>query len=149
MSLRKFRFMQRSCVWGSVAVLVLQPQFLFAAEQPAARTPASSQAARAMSVVDVELQANGLLVGQLVDSQGRALSAAEIQLTSNQKRWNVLTDQQGRFQLEGMNGANYTVQSGQQVQLMRAWAPGTAPPSAAKGLLFVQSSDVVLAQNCA
>lgn len=149
MSLRKFRFMQRSCVWGSVAVLVLQPQFLFAAEQPAARAPVPSQAARAMAVVDVELQANGLLVGQLVDSQGRALSAAEIQLTSNQKKWNVLTDQQGRFQLEGMSGATYTVQSGQQVQLMRAWAPGTAPPSSAKGLLFVQNSDVILAQNCA
>ena len=147
MSLRKFRFMQRSCVWGSVAVLVFQPQFLFAAEQPTASAP--STPARAMAVVDVELQPDGLLLGQLVDGQGRPLSATTIQLTSKQKKWQVQTDQQGRFQLKNMTGATYTVQSGQQVQLVRAWAPGTAPPSATKGLLFVQDGDLVLAQHCA
>lgn len=149
MSLRKLRFMQRSSVWGAVAVLVLQPQFLFAAEQPIARAAVSSNVARAMTVVDVSLQSDGVLFGQLVDTQGRPLSATEIHITDGRNQWRTQTDLQGQFKLAGMHGANYTVQVGQQVQLIRAWSAGTAPPSATKGLLFVQDNDVVLAQHCA
>ncbi|MCA9230062.1 MAG: carboxypeptidase regulatory-like domain-containing protein [Planctomycetales bacterium] len=149
MSLRKFGLIQRGSLWTAVAVMVTQPQLLLAAEQPVAGSAAPSQTTRAMIVVDVALQPNGQLFGQLVDSQGRPQSATEVQLTDGQKQWRTETDQQGRFQLTGLSGATYSVKAGEQTQLMRAWSAGTAPPSAKSGLLFVQNNDVVLAQHCA
>jgi len=148
MSVRKFQ--QRSCAWAAIAVLVFQPQCLLAAEPSVVPCSATAPLARALTVVDVALQADGVLHGQIVDKQGRPLVAAEVQIQSaaTDKPWRSQTDAQGRFQFTGLSGANYSLQVGPQTQLLRVWAAGTAPPSATSGVLMVQDSDVILAQNC-
>jgi len=148
MSLRKFRSQQRFVAWVATAILVFQPQCLFAVEQSILKSSTTAHVAQALTVVDVAIQADGLLRGQVVDKQGRPIAGTEVQLINGRKLWRTQTDEKGMFQLAGLPGATYSLQVGQQVQLLRAWTAGTAPPSATDGVLFVQDSDVVLAQNC-
>ena len=148
MSLRRFKSQQRFSAWAAIAILVVQPQFLFAAEHSIVKSSTTAHVAQALTVVDVALQKDGLLRGQVVDKQGQPLAAAEIQLTNGRKEWRTQADAKGQFQLAGISGATYSLQVGEQILLLRAWAAGTAPPSATDGILFVQDSDVVLAQNC-
>jgi len=148
MNRRNFRSLQRLSVWAAVAVVVVQPQMMFAAEQEAL-TPPAQHVVQAMRVVDVELQQGGLLHGQLVDKQGKALATADVVLASGRSQWRTKTDQQGRFQVAGLNGNTYRIAVGQQVQLVRAWSTGTAPPKTVAGLLVVQDNGVVLGQHCA
>ncbi len=150
MSVRKLRSKQRFFAWAAIAVLVVQPQCLLAAEQSIVKSSTIAPLSQALTVVDVALQADGLLHGQIVDKQGRPLVAAQVQIQSaaTDKPWRTQTDAQGRFQVTGLSGANYRLEVGSQTQLLRVWAAGTAPPSATSGVLLVQDSDVVLAQNC-
>ena len=148
MTWRTFRCLQRFGVWSAITAMILQPQLLTAAE-PTAPALAQANAVQAVSVVDVELHQGGALLGQLVDAQGRALAATDIVVANNTARWQTKTDQQGRFKVAGLSGNSYQVAVGQQVQLVRAWAPGTAPPKAGNGLLMVQDNGVVLGQHCA
>jgi len=146
--MRKIRFKQSVGAWAAIAVLVVQPQCLFAAERSIVKASTTANASRTLTVVDVALQNDGLLRGQFVDKQGQPLSAAEIQITDGHKQWRAETDANGQFQLTKLSGATYRLQVGQQVQILRAWADGTAPPSATKGLLLVRDGDIILAQNC-
>lgn len=148
LSMRKIRFKQSVGAWAAIAVLVVQPQCLFAAERSIVKASTTANASRTLTVVDVALQNDGLLRGQFVDKQGQPLSAAEIQITDGHKQWRAETDANGQFQLTKLSGATYRLQVGQQVQILRAWADGTAPPSATKGLLLVRDGDIILAQNC-
>ncbi|NOY29875.1 MAG: carboxypeptidase regulatory-like domain-containing protein [Planctomycetes bacterium] len=148
MSVRKLKSLQQFGVWAAIAVLVASPQCLLAAETSILKSSTTAHVAPALTVVDVALQADGLLHGQIVDKQGQPVAATKIHLTDGRKEWRTQTDAKGLFQLTGISGATYSLQVGQQVQLLRIWATGTAPPSATSGVLFIQDSDVVLAQNC-
>jgi len=150
MSVRKFKSKQQFGAWVAIAILVVEPQCLLAVEHSIVQSSTSASITQALTVFDVAIQSDGLLHGQIVDKQGRPLVAAEIQIQSStaDKPFRTQTDAQGRFQMAGLSGAIYSLQVGQQSQLLRVWATGTAPPSATTGVLFVQDSDVVLAQNC-
>lgn len=147
MRLRKLQSMQCLGVWTALLVIVVQPQWVLA-EESSPESLAPSNILRGLTVVDVAVDRDGVLRGQVVDKQGRSLAGEEIALTNEKLQLRTLTDQQGRFELRGITGATYQAQVGQQIQLMRVWSPGTAPPSASQGLMFVQDSDVVLAQYC-
>jgi hypothetical protein len=128
--------------WAAVAVFVLQPQLLFA-------EPGTRVGEQPMRVTDVALGDQGLLVGQLVDAQGRQLSGAEIRLNNSVQTWTTSTDATGDFRIEGLAGSTYQAQVAGQRQIVRAWAPGTAPPQATRGLLLVHDDSVILGQHCA
>ena len=145
MTRQNVRSLQQFSVWAAVAVVVLQPQILLAKEMPA---PAP-HVLQAMAVADVQLQTGGLLHGQLVDKQGNALAATNIVVTNDRAQWQTQTDAQGRFQIAGLSGSTYRMAVGQQVQMIRAWSPGTAPPKTVTGLLVVKDNGVVLGQHCA
>jgi len=150
LSMRKFRSKQRFSAWAAIAVLVVQPQFLLASERSIVKSSTTAHTAQTLTVVDVALQNEGVLHGQIMDKQGQPLSDIKIQVlsASADKQWQTQSDAKGQFQLTGLSGATYHLQVGEHVQLLRAWSAGTAPPSATKGLLIVQNSDVILAQNC-
>ncbi len=145
--MRNWVTMQQMAVWSAVISLVFQPQWLCAEEVKSVEEQAQAEAA-AVRVVDVKLHANGILAGQVVDAQGQSLSATEVQLSNARGQWQTVTDSQGRFRFAGLKGGSYQAQVAQQQQLIRAWAPGTAPPRAATGLLIVQDNDLVLGQDC-
>ena len=97
--------------------------------------------------VDVRLQAEGVLDGQLVDPQGQPIEASELLICNGRQTWLMQSDSAGRFQVSGLKGGTYKVQSAQQTKLVRAWVVGTAPPNAAEGLLLVRDADVVRGQR--
>ena len=141
MFLLKMRGSARYAAWMAVATLVIQPQLLLAEPLPrAGELP--------IRVVDVALGANGTLRGQLLDRQGRQLPVLQILVTNGHQTWNTYTDEQGHFRVEGLVGSTYQVQAAGQIQIVRAWAEGTAPPQALDALLLVYDNPVVLGQNC-
>ena len=139
MSKYSFRFGARGASWLAVCLLVLQPQYLLAN---------SAEQARPISVVDVELQSGGSLQGQIVGGQGQCLGSQSVCVVNGQRELQVFTDAAGKFSLTGLTGATYSVQVGDHVQLIRAWAPGTAPPGAISELMIVPDDTVVLGQDC-
>ena len=141
MYLRNLRGTARFAAWVAVAVLVFQPQLVWA-------EPTPSAGELPMRVVDVALGHNGVLFGQLLDRQSRQLPITQIHLTNGVREWTTYTDEQGYFRVEGLVGSTYQVQAAGQVQIVRAWAQGTAPPQAVEGLLLIHDNSVVLGQHC-
>lgn len=141
MTSRNLNGLVRDAAWVAAAVLVFQPQLLFAQLLPAAGD-------QSMRVVDVALGQNGVLYGQLLDHQGRQLPITAIHLTNGNQDWTTYTDADGNFRLEGLIGSTYQVEAAGQTEIVRAWAEGTAPPRAAEGLLLVHDNSVVLGQHC-
>ena len=86
----------RRAAFLAAAVLVFQPQFLFADSPTAA-------AEVAINVTDVQLGNNGVLFGQLLDAQGRQLPVAEIVVTNGARTWKSYTDTEGNFRIEGVS----------------------------------------------
>jgi len=133
---------RRSCAaWTAVAALVIQPQLLLAAPLP-------NDGTEPIRVVDVELGTNGVLRGQLVDRQGRQLPISQVQVTNGHQTRSTYSNKQGNFLFEGLVGSTYQVQAAGNLQIVRAWAKGTAPPKALDALLIVHDSDIVLGQHC-
>lgn len=96
---------------------------------------------------DVALQSSGTLLGQIVDTAGRGVANAPIVLTGRQQRWQTISDPQGRFALKNLAGGTYTLSAAGQLQTIRAWQPGTAPPSARQGVLFAPTGELVRGQH--
>lgn len=90
------------------------------------------------TVIDVALGEHGVMAGQVVDAQGVGL--AEQQVVLLQGNWEIgraTTDAEGYFRLEGVRGGVYQLVAGDSTVVMRAWAPGTEPPVAQRGVLMV------------
>lgn len=142
MSGNSLRGVARCSTWLAVGMLVLQPQFLLAANSAATGPFAPAQ------VVDVALQAGGTLQGRIVGSQGQTLASQRVSVLQGQSTSDVITDDQGNFAVTGLTGGSYQVRVGNHCQLIRAWAPGTAPPLAVDRLMVVPQDAVVLGQDC-
>ena len=124
-------------LWVAVAGCCL-PQTALAA-QPADR-PSSV-------VTDVALQNGGVLLGQVVDPQGSALSAVSVSLHSGDQQLGAnQTDGSGYFVFRGLRGGTYQLVAAKGHGVFRAWAPGTAPPSAQQGALLVAGEETVRGQ---
>jgi hypothetical protein len=115
---------------------------------PVAPARASEPAPAQMHVVrDVELGSGGLLVGRLLDSNGRPLAAAEVTIASDNKALaTTRTDDQGVFAVSNLRGGVHAIATAENVQVCRLWAPGTAPPQAPKSIDMVSDSNVVRGQ---
>ncbi len=98
---------------------------------------------------DVVLHDGGVLLGQIVDSQGGALIDAPVVLMSGTKEIaRAQTDRGGKFSVAGLKGGVYEVASPGHRGLYRLWAPQTAPPAAQQGLMLVTANDFVRGQDC-
>jgi hypothetical protein len=99
-------------------------------------------------VDDVELGTGGLLSGHVVDAAGLAVPGVAVTIRSAQHDVaQVVTDSEGRFVLSSFRAGAYELSAGQSTQLVRVWAPLTAPPAARDSALVVWSNDGVRAQN--
>jgi hypothetical protein len=98
-------------------------------------------------IADVGLSGTGRLVGQLVDTQGRPVvnSAVEISKTG-EKPTLATTNELGYFAVDNLQAGVYVASAAGTVQMVRVWAPRTAPPAASNGLLMVQPENTVRAQ---
>lgn len=102
----------------------------------------------AVQSVDIALAKGGILIGQVLDTEGQTLKQAEVVLKSGgQEIARCQTDKSGKFQVSGLRGGSIEVASAGTVGNCRVWAPGTAPPAAQPGLLVVAEGDVVRGQH--
>lgn len=112
------------------------------------RMDVASAAEPLIRSMDVALGRGGVLVGQVVNTEGQPLGGAEVVLKANgQEMARGLTDEGGHFQVAGLKGGPVEVSAVGVVGNCRIWAPGTAPPAAQQGLLVVSPDDVVRGQH--
>ena len=94
-------------------------------------TSTQQQPTTTRPLTDVSLGAGGLLNGIVRDGNGSPKANAPVTLVQNQREIaSTTTDEYGRFAIRGVRGGAYIIVSGSQANNYRAWAPGTAPPSA-------------------
>lgn len=111
--------------------------------------PSLEAAHFASQVSDVALQQNGTLHGKLVDAQGRPLARTAVSVSMAGKDvGSTLSDSTGSFQIAGLQGGVVEIKCQNSQVVCRAWAESTAPPQAQRGILIVDSADVVRGQNC-
>jgi hypothetical protein len=134
----------------TTVALVLQPQLLVAGESTAVLAPTKivTGVQNVQTPKDIVLKDKGVLVGRIVNAQGRPVANSPVSLqAAGRKVVRVVSDNQGRFKATGLNGGVYHVASTGHQGAYRLWAPRTAPPTAAKGLSIVsQPVDVVRGQ---
>jgi hypothetical protein len=109
--------------------------------------PVALAVPQSLSIMDVALQDNGSLVGQVTTDQGQPLAGTPVLIMQRGKEIaRVSTDQHGAFAVQDLHGGVYQVASVGQQGVFRLWAPHTAPPVARQGLAF-QADRVVRAQG--
>lgn len=151
MSLYREKIMRGVTAGVTTVAMVLQPQLLVAGESATtAPLPAKivTGARNVQAPSDVVLQDKGVLVGRILDTQGKAVANSPVSLqTGGKEVVRVVSDESGRFEAKGLKGGVYQVASKGHQGVYRLWAPRTAPPAAAKGLSIVsQPVDVVRGQ---
>lgn len=128
---------------GAVAlscVAMLTAQLAHAANRPLDR----GQVADTSLIQDVALQTGGRLYGQISDVQGMPQAAVQVAVIQNGTLVaTALTDGNGQFEITRLPAGVYEVRTPESVRVYRAWAPGTAPPSARQGVLLVAGQQVV------
>jgi hypothetical protein len=119
----------------TVAVLMPAPVSFAADAKPAMRGKPVKLDAR-----DVELQAQGTLQGYYVDGeQGAAKAGVKLTLHQNSAKpiATTTTGENGAFAFSGLRPGTYQiVADGEHVVAYRTWAQGTAPPKAARSVVF-------------
>ena len=139
---RRLRCTSRIGASLAVSILVLQPQWLLA------ESASNIERVEAARVLDIALQPGGVLQGRIVGAQGQPVPETQVSVSSDQQQWVAATDAQGRFAVRGLPGNTYQIRVGNHSQLVRAWAPGTAPPQAISEIMLVPDSTAVLGQHC-
>ncbi len=98
-------------------------------------------------VRDVELSDGGLLVGRLLDANGRPVANAEVSIATGEKTLaTTQTDAEGVFAVSKLRGGVHEIKTADNLHVCRLWAPGTAPPRVPKSIDIVSGSDVVRGQ---
>lgn len=109
----------------------------------------TAQVGRQALALDVALQAEGYLLGQVVSSQGQVKQGETVLLLhQGEELARVETDAQGRFSIKGLTGGKYDLATKNGVISVRAWKQGTAPPKTALAALLVDGSTVRGQCNC-
>ncbi len=89
-------------------------------------------------VTDVALFSGGVLVGQVVDSQGLQLGNVPVSVKQGiMVRAMATTNEEGVFHARGLQGGVYQVVAPNGQGAYRLWTPGSAPPASQQGVLLV------------
>ena len=116
------------------------PQAVLAAGPAAGRTPV---------LMDVALMDGGVLIGQVVDTQGTALTKVPVSVWDHDREIaTTATDGDGYFSVGGLRGGVCRIVAAGVHGPYRLWAPGTAPPVSQPSALLVVGHDTVRAQSC-
>lgn len=99
------------------------------------------------SAADVTLTADGMLIGQIVDAQGRP--KADVPLLLHRGVGDPTpstTNQRGHFAYRGVAAGVYFLEANNRVRIVRVWGNESAPPSATTGVLMVAGDDAMSGQ---
>ncbi len=90
------------------------------------------------AVRDVALGPGGILRGTVVDPQGQSFRAVPVVVRqASREVARVQTDETGRFQIRGLRGGLYRIESSGSLIVCRLWTAVAAPPAARRELLLV------------
>jgi hypothetical protein len=132
---------------AAIAVVGLCVPTLPAAAQSPAAAPVANQNAAKPLVRDVELGNGGLLVGRLLDANGRPLTDTEVTILSGESKLaETKSDADGVFAVSSLRGGVHQVVTPDTAQVCRLWTNGTAPPQSPTSIEVVASEDVVRGQ---
>ncbi len=108
---------------------------------PAAQVVSSTRA------VDVALSAEGSLSGSVVDSKGHSRGKTVVEVRRGRRLVaRTLSDDKGLYTIANLPGGLYQVRVDGSETLIRAWAAGTAPRSAAGRLQVIANPPTIRAQ---
>ena len=108
---------------------------------PAAQVVSSTRA------VDVALSADGSLTGSVVDTRGQSRGKTVIEVRRGRRLVaRTLSDDKGLYTVANLPGGLYQVRVDGTETLIRAWAAGTAPRSAAGRLQVIANPPIIRAQ---
>lgn len=108
---------------------------------------ASSLPRGELRIDDVALRPGGLLVGQVVDSQGVGQAGAGVSIQFGEHEVvRTSTDRNGVFAAQGLRGGQYQVVTPVGHSVCRLWAEGTAPPAARQSVVVTAHQHVVRGQ---
>ena len=129
-------------LWATVGLCL--PIASVSAAEPAQTARVSERAAR---IRDVELGYGGLLVGRLLDANGRPQKNAGVSfLSDGHTLASTRTDVEGVFAVAKLRGGVREITTADDVQVCRLWANGTAPPQTPRSIDMVSGEDVVRGQ---
>ncbi len=136
----RVRFLQHVAVWAAVAGFCMPQAVLADVGTPEKEVPL---------VDDVALQNGGMLVGQVVDAQGKPMAKVLVALRSGDRQLGTnTTNNEGRFGFRGLGNGVYQVAAAKGQGTYRVWTKQTAPPSAQSGALVVAGQNSVRGQIC-
>jgi hypothetical protein len=99
------------------------------------------------TIVDVKLDAAGVLRGRVVNGSGVAADGASVAIRRGETVVaQGTTDQRGEFAAPGMSLGVYTLETATSRRVCRVWTGDTAPPSAQSVALLVTGEPVVRGQ---
>ena len=128
----------------TVMLFVLVPEFAHATKPSVPNTNIKTEKPL---LTDIALQPGGILVGRVLSLPERSQRQQKIIIRqNNQVVAEVTTGANGQFTANGLRGGIYEITSSQGVGSFRAWAEGTAPPSARQFAVLMESNEVVRAQ---
>jgi len=132
------RLLVMLATWGIVV-----PQIAYAGDQVPNASPYPSPPVR-----DVSLNADGQLIGQLLDANGTAQRSSEVQIRRGGRVIaTVATNPAGRFAVNNARAGMYQISSGQASAVYRVWTAQAAPPAALTRALLVDNDGVVRGQG--
>jgi hypothetical protein len=109
---------------------------------------AAETATPAPKTTDIALMEDGVLLGQIVDTQGKPVVGAPVSLRYQDKELvTTKSGKEGVFAIKGVRGGVYQVATTDGQGVFRAWTANTAPPAAQQSALVVSGSNVVRGQN--
>ena len=108
----------------------------------------AAQVSVSAQAVDVALSVTGTLSGAVVDTRGHARGKTAVEVRRGRRLVaRALTDANGRYDVSNLPGGLYQVRVDGTETLVRAWAAGTAPRSAAKQLPVIADAPIVRGQD--
>jgi hypothetical protein len=135
------KYVSRIMLWLATAGLMV-PQLGYAGVAEAS-SPEIAAAPQQVQIVDIALDGNHLLRGQLVDRQGIGKSDCQVRLLNGREVvGEAVTDHQGVFGVPVERGGMYTLSDGEASAMVRVWTQQAAPPSAKDSVLMVSDPEL-------
>lgn len=134
-------------LWCCLAIAVPRPALAaLASAAPSTDTPGNG-GWQGLAVADVALGHGGLLIGQVLSTEGRPLADTPVAvLYEGREIATAVSDANGRFAVSGLRGGSYSIVAGDTPGAFRLWAAGTAPPAAGSLAMVVVGNRVVRGQ---
>ena len=126
--------MRASAIWTLIFSLTILPGM----------SASAAERATAPRLQNVELNAQGLVKGQLNDHTGQPIAMKEVHISTKAGTVKSVTDQKGRFTLASKVGGNCAIIVDGKAHGCRLWLHKTAPPKSLTSFSIVPDNHSII-----